>query len=109
MKNEMNEIPTPETDAAIKTVGLYRGDEMEIVDPEFARDLERRLNEVKRLERERNETANTFMGQVKKLQAKLAVAREALQAVSDAGGNYCDLLTSQGISEKALTLTAPKQ
>ena len=43
MKNEMNEIPTPETDAAIKTIGLYRGDEMEIVDPEFARDLERRL------------------------------------------------------------------
>lgn len=81
MKNEMNEIPTPETNAAIKTIGLYRGDEMDIIDPEFARDLERRLT----------------------------VAREALQAVSDAGGNYCDLLTSQGISEKALTLTAPKQ
>lgn len=80
MKNEMNEIPTPETDAAIKTVGLYRGDEMEIVDPEFARDLERRLTEVKRLERERNETANIFMAQVKKLQAQLAIAREALQA-----------------------------
>ena len=39
----------------------------------------------------------------------LTVAREALQAVSDAGGNYCDLLTSQEIAEKALTQTEPNQ
>ena len=59
MKNEMNKIPTPETDFAIKTIGLYRGDEMEIIDPEFARDLERRLT----------------------------VAREALMAIADKSVN----------------------
>lgn len=31
---------TPETDAAVETIGLYRGDELEIVDPDFARQLE---------------------------------------------------------------------
>ena len=77
MKNEMNEIPTPETDALYNPENGWTG----VVPIDYARDLERRLT----------------------------VAREALQAVSDAGGNYCDLLTSQGISEKALTLTAPKQ
>ena len=106
MKNEMNEIPTPETNAAIKTVGLYRGDEMEIVDPEFARDLGRCLTEVKRLERERNETANTFMGQVKKLQAQLAIARETLIMIADESAN---LARAERMADRALKQTAPKQ
>ena len=80
MKNEMNEIPTPETtfryDADKYTGGFSAYENMR----DHACDLERRLT----------------------------VAREALQAVSDAGGNYCDLLTSQEIAEKALTLTALK-
>ena len=76
MKNEMNKIPTPETDTLYNPENGWTG----VVPIDHARDLGRRLT----------------------------VAREALQAVSDAGGNYCDLLTSQEIAEKALEQTAPK-
>ena len=77
----IDEIPTPETDAAFKQWLLESDKSHRIRMRSKMRDLERRLT----------------------------VAREALQAVSDAGGNYCDLLTSQEIAEKALEQTAPKQ
>ena len=77
----MNEIPTPETDAAIKTIGLYRGDEMEIVDPEFARDLERRLT----------------------------VAREALRQILHPDLRSDKSKSFARIAEEALTQTEPKQ
>ena len=80
----MNEMPTPETDAAemcVKHTHRMLYDEDKVVESDKMRDLERRLT----------------------------IAREASQAISDAGGNYCDLLISQEIAEKALEQTAPKQ
>ena len=92
----MNKIPTPESDASTfdpytwnqsgpgrscSPEVMYQIDDGEWVHVDKMRDLERRLT----------------------------IAREALQAVSDAGGNYCDLLTSQEIAEKALTQTEPNQ
>ena len=74
--------------------------------------LENRLAEIKRLERERNETANTFMGQVKKLQAQLAVMREALEFVSKNRQPYGPFWYGGEIQTKvreSLTLTAPNQ
>jgi len=38
---------TPETDAAIETVGLYRGDDLDTVDPDFARGLEIQRNNLR--------------------------------------------------------------
>ena len=103
---------TPETDALRD---LYENHEHhanvgDIWD--LCESLERRLADVKRLERERNETANTFMGQVKKLQAQLAVMREALEFVSKNCQPYGPFWYGGEIQTKvreSLTLTAPKQ
>ena len=92
----MNEIPTPETDA--KTFDpypwnqngpgrshcpevMYPCDDGEWVKAEDSRDLDRRL----------------------------PVARQALQASLDAGGNFSALLTDQHEARKALTLTAAQR
>jgi len=71
--------------------------------------LERRLADVKWLERERNETADTFMEQVKKLQAQLAVARVALDTLARLGNEpYFGNSDGNIIAHHALELTAPK-
>ena len=92
MKNEMNEIPTPETDAAemcVKHTHRMLYDEDKVVDSDKMRDLERRLN----------------------------VAREALQcALVDMSVNEGLTSTTRGVIrhvsiptvKEALTQTAPK-
>ena len=37
---------TPETDAAVETISLYRGDDLDIVDPDFARKLETSMRKL---------------------------------------------------------------
>lgn len=66
----MSNIPTPETDAHL---ALYKFPNLSVHQNwcDFARDLERRLVEANWLERERNQTANVFMVQVKNLQAEI--------------------------------------
>lgn len=109
MKNEINENKTPETDALrdLYENHEHRANVGDIWD--LCESLEHRLAEIKRLERERNETSNTFMGQVKKLQAQLAVAREALETLAKLGnGQHYGNSTGNIIALAALTQTAPK-
>lgn len=76
----IDEIPTPETDAAYN----------------------KRLFENDKSHRIR-------VGQtMESLERRLTIAREALQASADAGGSFCDLISAQRKAEEALTLTAPK-
>ena len=105
MKNEMNKNKTPETDALrdLYENHEHRANVGDIWD--LCESLERRLADVKRLERERNETANTFMGQVKKLQAQLAIARETLIMIADESAN---LAHAERMADRALKQTAPK-
>lgn len=102
----LDQIPTPETDAVDAKQGSKTRAYSYLNMRDHAIDLERRLTEVKRLERERNETANTFMGQVKKLQAQLAIARETLIMIADESAN---LAHAERMADRALKQTAPKQ
>ena len=99
----MSDYKTPETDALrdLYENHEHRANIGDIWD--LCESLEHRLAEIKRLERERNETANTFMGQIKKLHAQLAVMRGALESITH------DMGASQNIHNLcARTLTAPK-
>ena len=109
MKNEMNENKTPETDALrdLYENHEHRANVGDIWD--LCESLEHRLAEIKRLERERNETANTFMRQVKNLQAQLAITRNALDVLARLG-NEPNFGYSDGniIAFNALARTLPK-
>ena len=64
---------TPRVDAAQKNRTHMTGNDcFWWVQSDFARTLEGELNETRQLLAEKNETANVFMRQVKKLQAELA-------------------------------------
>jgi hypothetical protein len=78
---------TPRTDAAcvdpIKFLGL-KITEDGLVTAHFARTLERELAEAKQLAAYKDETATTFMNQVKKLQADQYSQSEAIRAAREA-------------------------
>lgn len=85
---EMKE--TPRTDAITYTLVCdYWQEHVKVCDPEKVKELERELTaanaalvDERRLRMEKDETATTFMNQVKKLQAELLEARKALSEVS---------------------------
>jgi septal ring factor EnvC (AmiA/AmiB activator) len=80
---------TPRVDAAQKNRTHMTGDDcFWWVQSDFARTLEGELNETRQLLAEKNDTANVFMRQVKKLQAELAESRNEFATLSKACGNW---------------------
>jgi hypothetical protein len=81
MKNEMNDIPTPETNAFMIEHGRAVAAQ---------------------------KTRPSTWDILQSLERRLTIAREALQASVDAGGSFCDLISAQRKAEESLALTAPK-
>jgi hypothetical protein len=78
--NKLNTVdftPTPRTDQ-VWNQGYDPDYAINGINKDFAEKLERELNEANVLLSYKNDTANTFMNQVKKLQKENAELREAL-------------------------------
>jgi len=82
-------MATPRTDMArMNRLNMTDRDCFWWVQADFCAGIENELNYTKQLLAHKNETANTFMDQVRRLQSELAESREEFATLSKACGNW---------------------